>query len=76
MSLEAQTREIMDNFHDTSSEEFLEVLNQIKPQFKNKLTSEYLEGKIQKINETTDEAEKKKQCKGLLPYLDWYLQGL
>ena len=76
MSLEAKTREIMDNFHDTSSEEFLEVLNQIKPQFKNNLTSEYLQRKIQKIHETSDETEKKKQCKGLLPYLDWYLQGL
>ena len=76
MSLETQTREIMDNFLDTSSEKFLEILNQIKPQFKSNLTSEYLQGKIQKIHEITDETEKKKQCKALIPYLDWYLQGL
>jgi hypothetical protein len=23
-----------------------------------------------------DEAQKKKQCKALTPYFDWYLQGL
>ena len=76
MSLESQIREILDNFQDASSEKILEILNQIKPQFKNNLTSEYLQGKIQKIHKITDETEKKKQCKGLLPYLDWYLQGL
>lgn len=76
MSLEAQTREIMSNFHDTSSEKFIKILNQIKPQFKSNLTSEYLQGKIQKIHEISDETEKRKQCKALLPYLDWYLKGL
>ena len=76
MSLEAQTREIIDNFHDTSSEKFIKILNQIKPQFKSNLTSEYLQGKIQKIHEIPEETEKKKQCKALIPYLDWYLQGL
>jgi len=76
MSLESQIREILDNFQDTSSEKILEILNQIKPQFKNNLTSEYLQRKIRKIYDITDEAEKKKQCKALIPYLDWYLQGL
>jgi hypothetical protein len=45
-------------------------------EFKSNLTVEYLKGKIKKIVELSSESEKKKQCKLLLPYYDWYLQGL
>jgi len=76
MSLEEQIKRILDDFENTTSEKILEILNQIKPQFKNELISEYLQGKIQKILEANDEAEKKKLCNALMPYLDWYLQGL
>ena len=76
MSLEKQIQDVLNDFEHTSSEKILEILNQIKPQFKNKLISEYLQGKIQKIMDSTDDVEKKKQCKALIPYLDWYLQGL
>ena len=76
MSLEPQIREILNDFENASSDRILEILNQIKPQFKSELTSEYLQGKIQKISEINDESEKIKQCKALIPYLDWYLQGL
>ena len=76
MSLESQIRAILDDFENSQSSEILEILNQIKSQFKNTLTSEYLQGKIQKILDMSDESEKKKQCKALTPYLDWYLQGL
>ncbi len=76
MSLEKETLKVLDNFENTSSEKILEILNQIKPQFQNQLISEYLQGKIQKVIDLSDEAQKKKQCKALNPYLDWYLQGL
>ncbi len=76
MSLEDQIKQILDDFENTTSDKILEILYQIKPQFKNELISEYLQGKIQKILETNDDAEKKKLSKALLPYLDWYLQGL
>ena len=76
MSLEKQIKDVLNDFENTSSEKILEILNQIKPQFKNKLISEYLQGKIQKILDSADDVEKKKQCKALIPYLDWYLQGL
>lgn len=76
MSLEKQIKDVLNDFENTSSEKILEILNQIKPQFKNELISEYLQGKIQKILDSTDDVEKKKQCKALIPYLDWYLQGL
>jgi len=76
MSLEDQIKQTLDDFENTTSDEILEILNQIKPRFKNELISEYLQGKIQKILEVNDEAEKKKLSKALLPYLDWYLQGL
>jgi hypothetical protein len=76
MSLEDQINQTLDNFENTPSEKFLEILNQIKPQFKSELISEYLQGKIQKILDADNEPEKKKQCKALTPYLDWYLSGL
>ncbi len=76
MSLEDQIKQILDDFENTTSDKILEILYQIKPQFKNELISEYLQRKIQKILETNDDAEKKKLSKALLPYLDWYLQGL
>ncbi len=76
MSLEDQINQILDDFENTASENILKILNQIKPQFKNELISEYLQGKIQKILDADNEPEKKKQCKALTPYLDWYLSGL
>jgi hypothetical protein len=76
MSFEIKIKTILDNFDDVSSDEFLEILDQIMLKFRSNLTVEYLKGKIQKINEITIEFEKKKHCKLLLPYFDWYLQGL
>ena len=76
MSLNEQVSKILENFENASSGEIIDVLKQIQPQFKSNLTLEYLDGKIQKIVDIEDESEKKKQCKALTPYLDWYLQGL
>ena len=76
MLLEIKVQNIMNNFEDTASDEFLEILEQIMLEFKSNLTVEYLKGKIKKIVELSSESEKKKQCKLLLPYYDWYLQGL
>ena len=76
MSLEDKIKKILNDFDQTTSESFIEVLNEIKPHFKSTLISEYLQGKIQKIQDSDDDQEKKKQCKALLPYFDWYLQGL
>ena len=76
MSLEIKIKHIMNNFDDVSSDKFLEILDQIMLEFKSDLTTEYLKGKVQKILDISTESEKKKQCKLLLPYYDWYLQGL
>jgi len=76
MSLEIKVQNIVNDFEGTSPDEFLEILEQIMLEFKSNLTVEYLKGKIKKIVELSSESEKKKQCKLLLPYYDWYLQGL
>ncbi|MBT8173877.1 MAG: hypothetical protein KJO99_01835 [Nitrosopumilus sp.] len=76
MSLEERVNMVIDDFENTTSAQILEILEKIMPEFKSNLTSEYLQGKIQKIIDLDDESEKKKQCKALRPYLDWYLQGL
>ena len=76
MSLKDQIKIISDDFEGATPETIIDVFNQIKPHFKSTLISEYLQGKIQKIKDSDDDQEKKKQCKALLPYFDWYLQGL
>ena len=76
MSLQEQTKEILNNFDSTPSETIVEALDEIKNHFKSNLTRDYLEGKIQAISNASEESEKKKLCKNLQPYLDWYLQGI
>ena len=76
MSLEINVKNILNDFDIVSSDEFLEILDQIMLEFKSNLTVDYLKGKTKKIMDLTTESEKKKQCKLLLPYFDWYLQGL
>ena len=76
MSLEEEIKKTLNNFENASSETILEIIDQIQPHFRSELTSEYLSGKIKKIQNESDDATKKNQCKALLPYFDWYLQGL
>ena len=76
MSLEIKVNNILQDFDNVSSDEFLKVINEIMLEFRSTITIEYLKGKIQKITNLTNESEKKKQCKLLLPYFDWYIQGL
>ena len=76
MSLEIKISNILQDFDNVSSDEFLKVINEIMLEFRSTITIEYLKGKIQKIIDLTNESEKKKQCKLLLPYFDWYVQGL
>ena len=76
MSLEEKIKQITTDVDSATSEQIIEIIEQIQPQFRSNLTSEYLQGKIQKIKNISDDAEKKKQSLALLPYFDWYLQGL
>ncbi|MHA7647384.1 hypothetical protein [Nitrosopumilus sp. S4] len=76
MSIESQIKDILDDFGSSSPEQIFAVLTEIIPKFRSNLTSEYLLEKIKKIQSIDDDAEKKKQCKTLLPYFDWYVQGL
>lgn len=76
MSAELKAQQILDNFDQVSSAEFLEVLHHIQEKFQSNITKEYLNGKLKAILDANGETEKKKLCKNLLPYLDWYLQGL
>jgi len=76
MSLEIKISNILKDFDNVSSDEFLKVINEIMLEFRSDITIEYLKGKTQKIINLSNESEKKKQCKLLLPYFDWYVQGL
>jgi hypothetical protein len=76
VSLEEEIKKTLNNFENASSETILEIIDQIRPHFRSELTSEYLSGKIKKIQNESDDATKKNQCRALLPYFDWYLQGL
>ena len=76
MSLEEKIKQIRNDVNAAPSEQILEIIEQIQPQFRSQLTLEYLKGKIQKIKDISEESERKKQSLTLLPYFDWYLQGL
>ena len=76
MSLEIKVKQILENFEEIPSKVILEILNQIQNQFQSQITQDYLKGKLKTISDIIDEKEKKKQCKNLKPYFDWYLQGL
>ena len=75
MSLEIQVKQILDDFENTSSEKITDALDEIKNHFKSDITQEYLIGKIKSVRDTKEESKRKKLCKALVPYLDWYLQG-
>ncbi len=76
MSLEIKVKQILENFEEIPSKEILEILNQIQNQFQSLITQDYLKEKLKPISDIIDEKEKKRQCKNLKPYFDWYLQGL
>ena len=76
MSLEIKVKQILENFDESPSADILEILNQIQSKFQSQITQDYLTGKLKTISDTLDETEKKKLCKNLKPYFDWYLQGL
>lgn len=75
MSLRDEVNQILNDFDNTPSDKFLEILTQIQLHLKSDITQNYLQGKIQAILGINDDVEKKKLCKNLKPYLDWYLQG-
>ena len=60
MSLEVKAKQILKNFEETSSEDILEILNQIQIKFQSQITRNYLKGKLVAISDTRDESEKKK----------------
>ena len=76
MSLEIQVKQILDDFENASSEQIIDALDKIKNHFKSDITQDYLTGKIKSVRNTQEESERKKLCKALVPYLDWYLQGI
>lgn len=75
LSLRDEVNQILNDFDNTPSDKFLEILTQIQLHLKSDITQNYLQGKIQAILGINDDVEKKKLCKNLKPYLDWYLQG-
>ena len=75
MSLEIKIKQILENFEEKSTQEILELLNQILIKFQSPITQDYLKEKLKVISNIPDEDEKKKHCKKLKPYFDWYLQG-
>lgn len=76
MMLQDEIKQILNDFDDASTDKILEILSQICPTLKSDITQSYLQGKIQTILGINDDIEKKKLCKNLKPYLDWYLQGI
>ena len=75
VSLRDEVKQILNDFDNTSSDKIIEILTQIQLHLKSDITQNYLHGKIQVILAINDDVEKKKLCKNLKPYLDWYIKG-
>lgn len=75
MTLKDQAKQAFDNFDTTSTDEFLNIIQQIQTKLTNNLTKEYLQEKILALKAAQSEDEKRKLCQKLKPYLDWYVQG-
>lgn len=76
MTLRDEVKEILNDFDNASSDKIIKILIQIQPCLKSEITQDYLYEKIHGILGIHDESEKKKSCKNLKPYLDWYIQGV
>lgn len=75
MMSQDEIKQILNDFDNTPTDKILEILSQIRPTLKSDITQSYLQGKIQAILGINDDIEKKKLCKNLKPYIDWYIQG-
>ena len=75
MSLKEQAKDAFDNFDNTSTEDFVNIIQQIQAKLTSNLTQEYLQEKIESLNNADSEQEKRQLCQKLKPYLDWYVQG-
>lgn len=75
MALKEDIQETLRGFDDASPDRVLELLDRIRAHLRSDLTRDYLAGKIQGVRDAGTEPEKKRLCKNLVPYLDWYLQG-
>lgn len=67
--------DILNNFDATNSDDIIKAMTEIKTKLKVDITRDYLQGKINNVNNASTEDEKKKLCKSLIPYLEWYIQG-
>ena len=75
MPLENKVKEVLENFDSTPSNKIIDILNNIQNHFQSQITKDYLKKKLTAI-ENSPEEEKKKLCKNLKPYFDWYLQKI
>lgn len=75
MIFQDEVKEILNDYDNVPSDKIIKILTQIQPYLKSDLTRNYLHGKIQSILGIHDGVERKKLCKNLKPYLDWYIQG-
>ena len=76
MELDEHISRILDDFDGARSDDIVAVLEQVRAQLRSGLTSEYLGGKLQKVADAKTESERKNLCRALVPYLDWYLEGV
>ncbi|MCY4491866.1 MAG: hypothetical protein OXC46_10490 [Thaumarchaeota archaeon] len=75
MSLKDDVYGMLQKFNDADSESVLAILLQIQPHLKSNITQKYLGEKIHAVKMADTESERKKMCKALIPYLNWYVQG-
>lgn len=74
MTLDEEVSYTLNNFDTMNSKNILHTLKKIQNTMQSNITKEYLEGKLQTIQNSSSEDEKKSLCVNLKPYFNWYLE--
>ena len=74
MTLADEAARASSNFDSTDPAEFLDIVSRIRDSLRTGQTKSYLDKKLEAARSAAP-AERRRMCRNLLPYLDWYLSG-
>ena len=74
MTLVDEAERMRSGFDSADPDGFLDLVERIRTELRTAPAREYLAGKIEAAR-SAQPAERRRLCKALLPYLDWYITG-
>ena len=74
MTLVDEAERMRSGFYSADLGGFLDLAERIRDELRTAPAREYLTGKIAAAR-SAEPAERRRLCRALLPYLDWYISG-